>query len=1203
MKHPDWLRMFSALLLLFSIQSCESALFAQKKRSVKPEERGLKVSNKPHANQPVQIEADSTTDSNRPQLVTQLGHGGSVYHMAFSPDGRSLLTASDSVDAILWDVATGAELRRFAGATHQLKSIAFSHDGRFILTGGYDRSARLWNAATGLEIRSFKGAMGPVLAVAFSPDGHFVLTGSYSHYEKGKKASDDDVRVWDISSGKLLRSFPVHPPIKFSPDGRFVLTGSQNNNALLIDVTTGQVVKRFEGHSSPIADARFSPDGRIILTRSGSLYDAEGGEDKSLRVWDAATAKEIRRFDKTNGLASISPDGRFLLAAANDEEYAATLLDLATVREVKRFKGVLWPLGFSPDGSFILTADANNVRFWNPVTGKPFRVLRGYSSSILSVSFSPDDRFILTGSGQRTAQLWDATTGQQVQRYDCGEGSVDYAALSPDGRSLFTHGFNNPGRMWDATTGKELRRIYGHLKMTETVALSPDGRYVFTGGFDNPARLWDASTGIEVRRFADYPGSVDHVAFSQDGQALLTLSYDKNPWRWACLWDVASGRELRRFKVPLHMGSSISFSPDNRLILIGGTPSQYGINANLFDLSTGKHLRSFQGHTKTVGAVKFSPDGRFVLTGSWDQTARLWDAATGRQIRAFKGHSTSVWSVAFSHDGRFALTGSTDSTTRIWRIDTGEELCRLISFNSGDWVVVAPDGRFDTNNLDEIKGLNWTMPDDAFRPLPAEVFMRDYYEPRLLPRILSGEKFKPIRSLSDLNCVQPKVSIKNILYEDKALDAVSITVEVSGAGGEFQRSGKKVELKTGVYDLRLLRDGQLVGYEPKTKGEIKTDPATNQQIVTFRNIKLPRKKDITQAEFSAYAFNVDGIKSATDRRVIELAKELPPVKGRAYLISVGVNAYEDSDFDLNFAANDARLVQGIVSDKLSKMGTYQDIVQIPLISDYEIRDNRRVITESTATKENLKILLEILSGKYVDPELKKNIPNSDKLRRVRPEDFVLISFSSHGFADEKGNFYFVPYDTGKTDEQKITENLIKRCISSEELANWLRDVDAGEMVMIVDACHSAATVDAEGFKPGPMGSRGLGQLAYDKGMRILTSTQADDVALESELIKQGLLTYALTHDGIEAGEADFKPKDKIITLKEWLEYGVWRVPTLYEEVKIGKLQDFGLGKKTRALMRVSSNEKGLIIKKKVYQQPSLFNFARKREDMVLLKQQ
>src|SRR5207249_4657691 len=118
----------------------------------------------------------------------------------------------------------------------------------------------------------------------------------------------------------------------------------------------------------------------------------------------------------------------------------------------------------------------------------------------------------------------------------------------------------------------------------------------------------------------------------------------------------------------------------------------------------------------------------------------------------------------FSHDGRYVITGSSDSTTRIRRADSGAEVCRLITFINGDWIVVAPDGRFDTNNLDQIKGLNWVMPDDPFRPIPAEVFMRDYYEPRLLNRLLSGEKFRPIKSLAELNRVQPSVIIREVLW-------------------------------------------------------------------------------------------------------------------------------------------------------------------------------------------------------------------------------------------------------------------------------------------------------------------------------------------------------------------------------------------------------------------------------------------------------
>jgi uncharacterized caspase-like protein len=613
-----------------------------------------------------------------------------------------------------------------------------------------------------------------------------------------------------------------------------------------------------------------------------------------------------------------------------------------------------------------------------------------------------------------------------------------------------------------------------------------------------------------------------------------------------------------------------------------------------------------------IRCAGFSPDGRMFMICGEDNGLQSWDAATGKATEttgadhlSLIGKGESAGSLAFSPDGQFTLSPSDDRTARLRSAATGQELCRIVVFDDGTWVVVDTEGRFDTNNLDEIRGLHWILPDDPFKPQPIEIFLREYYEPRLLTRILTGEKFKPVKSLSELNRVQPKVSITSIQPEPGS-GTVTVTVDVSRGAGSVQRGGRKVSLETGAFDLRLFRDGQLVGYAPENGGEVKVDPATGRASVKFAGIKLPRKADVKQVEFSAYAFNVEKVKSPTDRKTFEIPSQLSTVKGRAYLLTVGVNAYEQESFDLNFAANDARRVQKIVYDRLSRGGAYDEVVQIPLISDYEMKDGRRIVTQNAATKNNLKSVLDLLSGKQVAAELIKDIPGADRIKQARPEDLILISFSSHGFADDNGNFYFVPYDTGQVKEERITEQFLKRCISSEELALWLRDVDAGEMVMIADACHSAATVDVEGFKPGPMGSRGLGQLAYDKRMRILTSTQADDVALESGLIKQGLLTYALTHDGIEAGQADFKPKDKTITVAEWLEYGVSRVPALYEEVKKGELQSFGQPAEKRGLVhsagkKPSETGSASSAKRKGYQQPSLFDFSRKKYDVTLVK--
>lgn len=297
----------------------------------------------------------------------------------------------------------------------------------------------------------------------------------------------------------------------------------------------------------------------------------------------------------------------------------------------------------------------------------------------------------------------------------------------------------------------------------------------------------------------------------------------------------------------------------------------------------------------------------------------------------------------------------------------------------------------------------------------------------------------------------------------------------------------------------------------------------------------------------------------------------------------------------------------MITEKFAATGQYATVTPVTLISDYETREGEKVTTEKQATKEMFHAVLDILAGKAVDRELLAGIKNADQLQKATPDDLVLIMYSSHGYADRAGNFYFIPYDTGPGTGKIFTDTVRRHSISSDELSLWLRDVDAGEMIMIVDACHSTAAIEGSDFKPGPMGSRGLGQLSYDKGMKILTATQSDNVALENNLIKQGLLTYALVRDGIEARQADFKPKDNIINISEWLSYGVDRVPKLYEEVQTGKIQSFGIDDGPQSkLVIVTQNGKSsgrsldeVVIEGKA-QQPSLFDFTRKRKEVALV---
>jgi hypothetical protein len=147
---------------------------------------------------------------------------------------------------------------------------------------------------------------------------------------------------------------------------------------------------------------------------------------------------------------------------------------------------------------------------------------------------------------------------------------------------------------------------------------------------------------------------------------------------------------------------------------------------------------------------------------------------------------------------------------------------------------------------------------------------------------------------------------------------------------------------------------------------------------------------------------------------------------------------------------------------------------------------------------------------------------------------------------------------------------------------------------VVDSCHSAATVEAEGFKPGPMGSRGLGQMAYDKGMRILAASKSEQSAVERDGIKHGLLSYALVDEGLMQGLADFQPKDGKILISEWLAYGEQEVPKLFREGDSkGMIQRKG-GPGTTKDAYHGANQTP-----ERYQEPVLFDFSKNQSLIVL----
>jgi len=579
---------------------------------------------------------------------------------------------------------------------------------------------------------------------------------------------------------------------------------------------------------------------------------------------------------------------------------------------------------------------------------------------------------------------------------------------------------------------------------------------------------------------------------------------------------------------------------------------------------------------------------------AWYDSHFAWDLKKGSLVDS----SHAVLSYA-NHD-LFEATGNVfgrefavSNRKDYLRLETkqGAEICSLVLLDKqGAWVAVAPDGRFDTNmDLSNVVGAHWIVSGKSFDPLPLEIFMRDYYEPRLLPRLLANAEMPTLPPLIELNRIQPEVKILQ-LRRGKSSDEVLVEVQALGLEDKSQTNGKT---KTAVYDLRLFRNGQLVGQWPTpahgAAGPQDPEAWRHASLVLATKHVFPVKlatKDLGRAVvFTAYAFNEDRVKSETASASYTVPQDVPVRKAKAYVITIGVNGYENAKRNLEFAVKDAE-------DMASALHSIKDyeVVAVSLVSESPIVTG----SANRATKANTRAVLGLLAGRPDRTGL-SGVANAEKLGKATPDDLMILSFSGHGYTERDGAFYLLPSDSGA--ENGVTEETLKKFISSEELSEWLRDVDAGQMAMIIDACHSAASVEGEGFKPGPMGDRGLGQLAYDKGMRILAASQADDVALEIQNLHHGLLTYALVMDGLKPGEgeggklkADLNG-DGVVTLEEWLKYGEQRTPSLYEDAKAGKV---------KLLSRDSTVNPAFIDETlKRAQTPALFDFHKQKDNAIL----
>lgn len=594
------------------------------------------------------------------------GNQIAVYHV---PSGQQIAALTDPAVAA---IQSNGKPMYPAGTSHRdsVHALSFSPDGKTLASASY-REVKLWSRPDPVAKLTLPAGIGQGTVLALSRDDAWLAVAT----------PDNSIQLWDFKNpSAAARKISGHTAavtgLQFTADGKRLLSSSTDKSVRIWDLADGKQVGRIDAPSA-LNGLTLSQDGKKLIT---------AGADKIVRIWELPSVDTpALALPAIPAASALSPDRKVLAVA--DPEGKITLFDLPgrkTLRVLTGHQGTVHSIAFQANGSKLVSGGADKtVRIWDVAKGQSVLTLQGPATAVSSVAWQTYVPQVSSAGTDGRVSLWklDANPPRPLT---AGAAPATISALSRDGKLLATDGTadGKPAILIrDLVSGQTTRTLTGPTAAVTAIAFSGDGTRIVAGAADKIARVWNLADGKQLGQFTGHAQPLTAVAFPGNNNLLaITAAADGS----LKVWNVADAKEQAvKFNglagtvtalVSLANGQFVTAT--DQAVRVWNANGQPGANI---------------AFGQPVAAIAVSVDGSKLAVGGKDKSAKIFQI-DGKQLFVLEGHGAAIRNLGFSVDNTRLVTAGSDQVARVWDVATGallESLPVTAGLNAAQFAVTS----------------------------------------------------------------------------------------------------------------------------------------------------------------------------------------------------------------------------------------------------------------------------------------------------------------------------------------------------------------------------------------------------------------------------------------------------------------------------------------------------------------------------------